>query len=114
MASGWASAGVLCALLAGAARASFAQPGVPPVGQPAPGTPAAVAPGQQPADGDATKRLGRKYPIPMPPPAPREAPEFHVSVVPPQDSGVHQHGPRQRMQDANRTEGTPGGTLAPR
>ena len=114
MASRWTSAGFVVALLAGAARGSSAQSAVPPVQQAVPGTPApqrpAVAPGQQPAD-DASKRLGRKYPMAMPAPVPREPPEVHVSVVSPRDSGVHQHGARQRMQRAARTGGDLGGDV---
>ena len=109
MGSRWWSAGiVVIALLTLAAHGASAQLGVPapqpgvPATSPAP--PAAVAPGQ-PAGDDASRRLGRKYPIPMPPPVPRDPPEVHVSVVSPQDSGVHQHAARERMQRAARSGG---------
>src|ERR1043166_6474032 len=114
MASHGARAGLAVALLIGAARGTSAQLGAPSVQQPAPGTsppPVAVAPGQQPAGGNTSNRLGRKYPIPMPAPVPRGAPDVHVSVVSPRDSGVHQHAARQRMQRAARTGGDPGGDL---
>ena|SRR2546422_3538172 len=116
MASRWASAGLAVALLTGAPSRALAQLGVPPVQQAVPATqpqqPAGVAPGQQPSGSNGTKRLGRKYPLPMPPPIQREAPNVYVSVVSPRDSGVHQHAARQRMQRATRMGGNPGGDLS--
>src|SRR5439155_25119312 len=109
MAARWASAGLVIALLTGAARAASAQLGVPPGQQPAPGRPPQQSTGVAPGDAAAPKRLGRKYPMPMPSPVPREAPGVHVSIVSPRDSGVHQHGARQRMQRAARTGGNLGG-----
>jgi hypothetical protein len=60
-------------------------------------TPPGAAPQQ---DSEAPKRLGRKYPVPMPPPTQRqgEQPRAHVSVVSPRESGVHQKIGRQRQR----------------
>jgi len=51
------------------------------------------------ADTGASKRLGRRYPAPLPPRVPeqREPPEVHVSIVSPQESPVHR---RRGMQDS--------------
>src|SRR2546423_8811124 len=108
------SAGALVvALLIGAPRGVPAQLAVPSGRQAVPAAPAPpAAPGQQPVADDGSKRLGRKYPVPSPPPVAREPPEVHVSVVSPQDSGVHQHAARQRMQRAARSGGDLGGDAA--
>jgi len=128
MASREASAVVAIALLAGAVDGVRAQvaapapqraPATPP--QAVPATPPQAAPAtppQEPAaaadDPAAGKRLGRKYPVASPPSVvPREPPDVHVSVVSPRDSGVHQHGARERMQRATRVGENPGGAVAP-
>jgi hypothetical protein len=59
--------------------------------------------GEDPGRSEAPKRLGRRYPAPVPEPywrpGPRETPRVYVSVVSPRDSGVHQHqhGRRQHF-----------------
>ena len=68
----------------------------PPIGAQtppaAPPPPAAPAPAPQAVDSGAVRRLGRKYPAPMPPPQMQtgETPRAHVSVVTPEPSPVHQ------------------------
>ena len=75
MRGGWT---ILCVVLG-------TLPGVVAMAQPQPGT----AP--QEADMGASKRLGRRYPAPVPPraPAQRQPPQVHVSVVSPKESPVH-------------------------
>jgi len=84
------SAGLVLAFVAGTVGVAASQ-AVPP-----------AAPAQQPPQqNDAgSMRLGRSYPAPPIPPTPRNAPDFSVSVVTPQDSGIQQHGERQRTRDS--------------
>ena len=119
MASRGASAAVAIALLAGAADGVRAQvaapqraPAMPP--QAAPATPPQQPAGEAAGDPAAGKRLGRKYPVASPPSVvPHDPPDVHVSVVSPTDSGVHQHGARERAQRATRVGEDPGGAVAP-
>jgi hypothetical protein len=90
MAPARASAGLVLAFVAGTVGVAASQV-VPP-----------AAPAQQPPHQNdaASTRLGRSYPAPPIPPTPRDPPDFSVSVVSPQDSGIQQHGDRQRLQDS--------------
>jgi hypothetical protein len=95
MAASRARTGLVLAFVAGTAGGAMAQQPVPPAAPPAP------QPAQQPAqqnDAGAT-RLGRSYPAPPIPSTPHDRPDFSVSVVSPQDSGIQEHGDRQRVQD---------------
>jgi hypothetical protein len=79
---------VFAALLAAASGARADGPA------PAPAAPSAAT---------AATRLGRPYPAPpLPAAEPREPPEVSVSIITPQDAGVHQHGERQRAQESLR------------
>ena len=90
MAPARASAGLVLAFVAGTVGVAASQV-VPP-----------AAPAQQPPHQNdaASMRLGRSYPAPSIPPTPRDPPDFSVSIVSPQDSGIQQHGERQRTQDS--------------
>jgi hypothetical protein len=93
MAASRARTGLVLAFVAGTAGGAVAQP-----------VPAAAPPAPQPAQQNdaAATRLGRSYPAPPVPPTPRDRPDFSVSVVSPQDSGIQEHGDRQRVQDSLR------------
>jgi hypothetical protein len=82
MASRWYEVKLALGLVVLTATGAGAQAGgatehPPPQAAPQPAGPAA----QQGSDVDA-RRLGRRYPAPVPPPAPRQEPQVHISVVP--------------------------------
>lgn len=85
----WRPVAVALVVIAGAASGAVAQP--------APAEPAQEQPG-----GEEPRRLGRKYPAPIPPELlePREEPGVYVSVVSPRESGVHRHVGRRRMRQS--------------
>ena len=90
MAPARVSAGLVLALVVGTVDVAASQP-----------VPRAAPPQQPPHQNDApSTRLGRSYPAPPIPPAPRDPPNFSVSIVSPQDPGIQQHGERQRTQDS--------------
>jgi hypothetical protein len=99
MAASRARTGLVLAFVAGTAGGALAQQ---PVAPPAP------HPAQQ--DDAAATRLGRSYPAPAITPTSRNPPDFSVSVVSPQDSGIQEHGDRQRVQDSLRDKRGFGGS----
>jgi hypothetical protein len=72
-----------------AAAAPAAPARRPPTSQAAPGAP---------AQAQAPRVLGRRVPVPTQLPPRRAEPEFHVSIVSPSESHVHQKVGRQRRQ----------------